>query len=122
MPSALSIIYGFVLLTVFIYVYFRRPRQPDPRQALYHAWEGLQDALDGDLDTAEAARIEVQLAIAKTSDWDEIVSLAEAMGGFLQIEELYFHLSQFSALTATLLQLAFLQILLAYRRWYLQST
>jgi len=39
-PPALSIIYGFVLLTIFIYLYFRRPRQPDPRQALYHAWGG----------------------------------------------------------------------------------
>jgi hypothetical protein len=231
---ALSIVYGFVLLTVFIYLYFRRPRQADPRQALYHAWEGLQDALDGDLDTAEAARIEAQLAIAKDSDRDEIVALSRAIGGFLQMEKqhlpaaepgywrriaakvdtlgrrlgrrchraiisgvlilwvafaigyivilaqgganldsqvvqwreplmgiqalvsvlmivavlawlagkeelglklaisgfllslvalqsLYFYLSQFSALTATLLQLAFLQILLAYRRWYLQS-
>jgi hypothetical protein len=220
---------------VFVYLYFRRPRQPDPRQALYHAWEGLQDALDGDLDTAEAARIEVQLAIAKNSDRDEIVSLARAISGFLQAEKrhlpeaepgfwarttvgvdtfgrrlgrrmhrviisgllilwvvfaigyvvilargganldsqvvqwreplmvvqaligglmivalfawltgkedlglkfaisgfllslvalqsLYFYLSQFSALTATLLQLALLLILVAYRRWYPQST
>ncbi len=86
-PPALSIIYGFVLLTVFIYLYFRRPRQADPLQALYHAWEGLQDALDGDLDSAEAARIEVQLAIAKTSEREEIVSLAKAIGGFLQAEK-----------------------------------
>jgi hypothetical protein len=234
-PPALSIIYGFVLLTIFIYLHFRRPRQPDPRQALYHAWEGLQDALDGDLNAAEAARIEVQLAIAETSEREEIVSLARAMSGFLQgekqhlpaagvgywqrtaaridtlgqrlgrrmhrmivsgllilwvalaisyivvlaqeganldsqvvqwrvplmaiqavvgtlmivalvawlagkeklglklgvggfllslvaLQTLYFYLSQFSALTATLLQLAFLLILLAYRRWYLQST
>jgi hypothetical protein len=234
-PPALSIIYGFVLLTVFLYLTFRQPRQPDPRQTLYHAWEGLQDALDGDLNTAEAARIERQLAIAKTSDRDEIVFLAKAMSQFLQgqrqrlpvaepgywrrmairvdslgqrlgqrthwalisgllilwaalaigyivilvqeganldsqvvqwrvplmvvqalvgtlmivalvawlagqeelglklgaggfllslvaLQTLYFYLSQFSALTATLLQLAFLLILLAYRRWYLQST
>jgi hypothetical protein len=234
-PPALSIIYGFVLLTVFIYLTFRRPRQSDPRQALYHAWEGLLDALDGDLDVAEAARIEGKLAIAKNSDREEIVSLARAMSGFLQgekqhlpaaevsywqriaakidtlgqrlgrrthralisgvlilwvaltigyivvlaqagtnldsqvvqwrvpliaiqalvgslmivalfawltrkedlglksaisgfllslvaLQSFYFYLSQFSALTATLLQLAFLQVLLAYRRWYPQST
>jgi hypothetical protein len=233
-PPALSIVYGFFLLTVFVYLYFRRPQHPDPRQAMYRAFEGLQDALDGDLDTAEAARIETQLAIAANSDRDEMVSLAEALSGFLQVEKqhlstaepglwkrmvtrvdslgrrlgrgrhraiisvllilwvafvigyifllvqgganldsqvvrwrvsliviqalvgalmivallawlaakedlglklaisgfllslvalqtLYFYLSQFSAITATLLQLAFLLILLAYRRWYLRD-
>jgi hypothetical protein len=233
-PPALSIIYGFFLLTVFVYLYFRRSQRPDPRQAMYHALEGLQDALDGDLDTAEAARIEEQLAIARGSERDEVVSLAEAVSGFLQVEKqhlavaepglwkrmvtqvgrlgrrlgrrahraiisvllvlwvaltigyivvlvqgganldsqvvqwrvpliviqalvgalmiialiawfvgkerlglklavsgfllslvalqtLYFYLSQLSALTATLLQVAFLLVLLAYRRWYLSD-
>jgi hypothetical protein len=233
-PPALSIVYGFFLLTVFVYLYFRRPQQPDPRRAMYHAFEGLQDALDGDLDTVEGVRIETQLAIAMNSERDEIVSLAEALSGFLQVEQqhlsaaqpdllkrmvtrvdslgrrlgrrvhraiisvllilwvafvigyivvllqggtnldsqvvqwrvplmviqalvgalmivalvawlagreelglklavsafllslvalqtLYFYLSQFSALTATLLQLAFLLILLAYHRWYLSD-
>jgi hypothetical protein len=233
-PPALSIIYGFLLLTVTVYLYFRRPQRRDPRQAMYYAFEGLQDALDGDLDAEEAARIEAQLAIARQSDRDEIVSLAEAISHYLQKEKqhlsaaepghwkrtatrvgslgrrlgrrvhraiisvllltwvvfvigyivvlvqggtnldsqvvqwrgpliviqaligglmivavlawltrnedlglkfaiggfllslvalqtLYFYLSQFSAITATLLQLAFLQILLAYRRWYLRN-
>jgi hypothetical protein len=234
-PSALSIVYGFFLLIVFVYLYFRRPQRPDPRQAMYHALEGLQEALDGDLDTAEAARMEAQLAIAVNSDRDKIASLAEALSGFLQAEKqqlstaepgfwkrmfnrvdslgrrlgrgrhraiisillilwvalaigyivvvlhggssldsqviqwrgpliiiqvlvgalmilalfawlaggeelglklavsgfllslvtlqtLYFYLSQFSAITATLLQLAFLLFLLAYRRWYLRDS
>ena len=233
-PPALSIIYGFFLLTVFAYFHFRRPHRRDPRQALYHALEGLQDALDGDLDAEEAARIETQLAIARQSGRDEIVSLADAISDYLQQEKrhlaaaepgywkrtvtrvdtlgrrlgrrahraiisvllilwvafvigyiailaqgganldsqvvqwrgpliviqavigglmivavlawltrneerglrfaiggfllslvalqtLYFYLSQFSAITATLLQLAFLQILFAYRRWYLSG-
>ncbi|MFC2015442.1 hypothetical protein ACFLUM_00750 [Chloroflexota bacterium] len=233
-PPALSIVYGFFLLTVFVYLYFRRRQHPDPRQAMYRAFEGLQDALDGDLDASEAARIETQLAIAVKSDRTEIVSLAEALSGFLQVEKqhlsaaepglwkrmvsrldslgrrlgrgrhraivsvllilwmalaigyivvliqghadldsqvvqwrapllviqalvgilmivalfawlagredlglklavsgfllslvalqtLYFYLSQFSAITATLLQLAFLLVLLAYRRWYLRD-
>jgi hypothetical protein len=79
--------YGFFLLTVFVYLYFRRPRHPDSRRALYHAFEGLQDALEGDLDTAEASRIDAQLAIAQNSDRDEIVSLAKAISGFLQAEK-----------------------------------
>jgi hypothetical protein len=88
-PPALAIIYGFFLLTVFVYLYFRRPRQPDPRQALYHAFEVLQDALDGDLDTAEAARIESQLEIALKSDRPEIVSLAGSISAFLMVEGRY---------------------------------
>jgi hypothetical protein len=231
-PPALSLVYGFFLLNAVVYIYFRRPRQKDPRTAMYQAFEGLQDALDGDLDTGEAARIEAQLAIAKGSDRHEIVSLANAISDYLQQEKrhlsaakpgywrrtatwmgafgqrlgrrahrtivsillilwvffvigfivvlaldwptldpqvvqwrgvliviqvviggfmivavlawltgnegrglrfgvygfllslvalqlLYFYLSQFSAITATLLQLIFLQILLAYRRWYI---
>ena len=234
-PPALSLIYGFILLNVFVYLsYFRRPHQEDPRKAMYHAFEGLQDALDGELDTEEAARIEAQLAIAKQSDRDEIVSLANAISNYLQkekrhlsaaepgywkrtamrvdafglrlgrrmhrtiisvllilwvifvigyiavlvlggtnlnsqvvqwrgaligiqvvigglmivavlawltgneerglksavsgfllslvaLQSLYFYLSQFSAITSTLLQLTFLQILFAYRRWYLSD-
>jgi hypothetical protein len=233
-PPALSLIYSFFLLTVFGYFYFRRTRKTSPRQAMYHALEGLQSVLDGDLNAAEADQIKAQLAIARESDQDEIVSLANAIGIYLQQEKrplssvepgywkriarrvnaiglglgrqkhrtiisllmvlwlglvigfivvlvmgiptlanqvvqwrvpliviqivigglmiialftwltkneeaglnfgvsgfllslvalqtLYFYLSQFSAITATLLQLVFLQILLAYRRWYLHN-
>ncbi len=52
--------------------------------------------------------------------------LKSAVCGFLlslvALQSLYFYLSQFSAITATLLQLTFLQILFAYRRWYLDET
>lgn len=86
-PPALSIIYSFMLLNVFAYLYFRRPREEDPREALYHALDGLQEALDSDLDRGEASRIETHLAIAKRSERDEIVSLANAMGTYLQSVE-----------------------------------
>lgn len=86
-PPALSLIYAFILLNVLVYLYFRRPHRNDPREAMYHAFEGLQDALDGDLDTEEAARIEAQLAIAKQSDRAEIVSLANAIGTYLAKEK-----------------------------------
>lgn len=53
---------------------------------------------------------------------DEERGLVFAICGFLlslvALQSLYFYLSQFSAITATLLQLAFLQILLTYRRRY----
>jgi len=233
-PPALSLIYGFFLLSILVYLYFRRSRQENPRAAMYHVLEGLQDALDGDLDQEEAAHIQAQLAIAKDSDREEILSLADAINTYLQQEKghlaaaepdywkrtalwvdafglrlsrrvhrtiisiililwlifvfgfiavlvlnvptivsqvvqwrgaligiqvvvgcliivalltwlvgneelglrftingfllslvalqtLYFYLSQFAAITATLLQLLFLLILLAYRRWYLSD-
>jgi hypothetical protein len=86
-PPALPLIYGFILLNVVLYIYIRRPHQEDPRNAMYHVLEGLQDALDGDLDTNEAARIEAQLAIARGSDRKEIVSLADAISAYLQQEK-----------------------------------
>jgi hypothetical protein len=86
-PPALSLIYGFFLLCVFLYLLFRGSRQEDPRHAMYHALEGLQDALDGDLDAVEAARIEAQLTVAKRSDRQEIVSLATALGLYLEKEK-----------------------------------
>jgi hypothetical protein len=81
---ALSLIYAFVLLNVLVYLYFRRPQRPDPRQAMFQALEGLQDALDGDLDTEEASRIEAQLAVAVQSDRDEVVTLADAIHDYMQ--------------------------------------
>ena len=86
-PPALPVIYGFFLLIVLVYLYFRRPHQEDPRGAMYRALELLQDALDGDLDTAEATRIEAQLTIAGQSDREEIVSLVNAISAYLGQEE-----------------------------------
>jgi hypothetical protein len=86
-PPAMALIYGFFLLTVLVYLYFRRPRQEDPRSAMYHALEGLQDALDGDLDTEEAASIEAQLSVARQSEQEELVSLANAIGAYLRKEK-----------------------------------
>jgi hypothetical protein len=66
------------------------------------------------------------LMIAAAIAWltgNEARGLAFAVGGLVlslvALQLLYFYLSQFAAITATLLQLAFLQVLLAYRRWYL---
>jgi len=65
------------------------------------------------------------LMIAALIAWltrNEEFGLNFAVAGFLlslvALQTLYFYLSQFSALTTTLLQLVFLLVLLAYRRWY----
>jgi hypothetical protein len=86
-PPALSIVYGFFLLTILVYLFFRRSRQENPRSAMYHVLEGLQDVLDGDLDQEEAARIEAQLAIAEDSHRQEIRSLSNAIADYLQQEK-----------------------------------
>ena len=56
---------------------------------------------------------------------NEELGLNFVVAGFLlslvALQTLYFYLSQFSALTTTLLQLIFLLVLLAYRRWYLNG-
>ena len=56
---------------------------------------------------------------------NEELGLRFAISGFLlslvALQTLYFYLSQFAAITATLLQLFFLLILLAYRHWYLSD-
>jgi hypothetical protein len=88
-PPALSIVYGFFLLTFTVYLVFRRPQRQSPRRALYHALDRLKDAVDRDLDADEAARIESQLAAAKQPDQHAAVALAEALSGFLQAEDLH---------------------------------
>lgn len=86
-PPALPLIYGFFLLIVLLYLYFRRSDQKDSRKAIYYALDGLKDIVDGDLDQADAARIEEQLAIASQSDNSVINSLATALGSYLQHEK-----------------------------------
>lgn len=86
-PPALPLIYGFFLLTVFLYLFFRRSGQEDSRQAMYHALDGLKDIVDGDLDRAEAARIEEQLAIAGRSEDSAIRSLAGSLAAYLLQEK-----------------------------------
>lgn len=81
---ALPLIYGFFLLTAFLYLYFRKPRREDPRKAIYHALEGLQDLIDGDLDPVEKARIEAKLAHASRAQEHDIRSLADALNNYLQ--------------------------------------
>ena len=60
--------------------------------------------------------------IAWFSDKEEL-GLRLSVTGFLlslvALQTLYFYLSQFSALTTTLIEFSFLLILLAYGRWYI---
>ena len=56
---------------------------------------------------------------------EEERGLRYGVSGFLislvALQLLYFYITQFSAITVTLLQVAILQILFTYRRWYLRD-
>lgn len=86
-PPALSLVYAFFLLKVLIYLQFRRPPKDDPRVAMYHAFEGFLDLLDGNLDAQEAGQIKDQLSIAKGSAVGQIASLASALSDSIQDKE-----------------------------------
>jgi hypothetical protein len=86
-PPALPLIYGFVLVIVLVYLHFRQSSEANPRQAMYLVLEGFHDVIDGDLDAAEAAQMEAQLAIAKRSNRAGVVDLATTLDDYLQKEK-----------------------------------
>jgi hypothetical protein len=86
-PPALPLIYGFVLLNVLVYLYFRRSHDENARCAMYHVLEGLQGLLDGDHDATKRTQIEDHLAIASQSDQAEIASLANILSDYLEKEK-----------------------------------
>ena len=88
-PPALPLIYSFILLNVLVLLYFRRPHKDNPRSAIYHVLEGMQDLIDGNLDRTKAARIEEQLIIARQSDQAEIASLADALSNYIDQHTYY---------------------------------
>jgi hypothetical protein len=83
---ALPLIYSFFLVNVLIYLYFRRPHAKNPRCAMYHVLEGLQDVLDGNMNETKIIQLKAQLSLAKQSDQAETVSLANAIDNFLQAQ------------------------------------
>jgi hypothetical protein len=82
-------------------------------------WRGVLTAFQGVIGGIMVLALVVWLV--RSEKW----GLRLAAGGFLvslvALQTLYFYISQFSAITATLLQLACLQILLTYNRWYLRN-
>ena len=78
-PPAAPIIYGFFLLTVVLYLYVRQPDGHDPRRAIVHALEKLQDAIYGELEESEIAELAADLNLARQSDRLEISILATVL-------------------------------------------
>jgi hypothetical protein len=55
----------------------------------------------------------------KREGWGLNFGISGFLLSLVALQLLYFYLSQFSAITATVILFVFLQVLLAYRRWYL---
>ncbi len=86
-PPAAPIVYAFFLLTAVLYLFFRRPDQESPREAMYHVLEGLQEVLDGDLDTLEGERLTTKLANALETEQRHISALAKSIMTYLEAEK-----------------------------------
>lgn len=74
-PPAAPIIYGFFLMTVFIYLLVRKPRPKNPRTELYHALDSLEEILDHDLEPAERAALEDRLTLVVNNSENPSYSL-----------------------------------------------
>jgi len=84
-PFAAPIIYGFFLLTAFVYLQIKRRRPPSVRSDLYWALDQLKDVADHDFDTNEHAAIEQALARALQHSRDvEERQVIQAMLDFAQ--------------------------------------
>ncbi|RME51854.1 MAG: hypothetical protein D6790_19335 [Caldilineae bacterium] len=88
-PAAAPIIYAFFLLVVLVYQRVRRVQEPDPRSALYHALDALQEVLDHDLDPDEYAALRGSLyVIRRDAETPSQRALAQALLDFLESEQL----------------------------------
>ena len=88
-PLAFPIIYGFILLCVWLYWRIRRHQPRDTRTLLYHALEDMKQVLDNDLDPFEHRELltELKLVVAQATDPNEL-RLAESLLAYVQSRDL----------------------------------
>ena len=83
-PAAAPIIYGLFLVTVLIYILVRRPDEDNPRRAMVHALEELQDAIYGELDEKDGAELAENLSLARDADREEIAKMASVLYDYVE--------------------------------------
>ncbi len=84
-PSAAPIIYAFFLLTVLIFLIFRRPPKITSREALYYIFQDLEEVLDRDLSADERDKALQELAkVRKANPPEELSRLATGLEEYLQ--------------------------------------
>ena len=88
-PLAFPIIYGFILICVWLYWRIRRHQPRDTRTLLYHALEDMKQVLDNDLDPFEHRELvtELKQVVAQAQDPNEL-RLAESLLAYAQSREL----------------------------------
>ncbi|MEN4012767.1 MAG: hypothetical protein ROW48_12075 [Bellilinea sp.] len=84
-PPAAPIIYAFFLLTVLIYLQFRRPREASTREDLYHIFSTLEELLDQDLDPEEKEFLYSRLNHIITTSTDKtLIELAKSLRFYIE--------------------------------------
>ena len=88
-PLAFPIIYGFILVCVWLYWRIRRHQPRDTRTLLYHALEDMKQVLDNDLDPFEHRELltELKLVTEQATDPNEL-RLATTLLDYVQSREL----------------------------------
>ena len=88
-PSAAPIIYSFFLLTVLVYLIFRRPPTITPREALYYVLQDLEEVLDHDLSVEERDRVKAELnRVRKSGPPPELDRLAKELEDYLEVAKI----------------------------------
>ncbi len=89
-PFAMPIIYAVFLLTVMLYMEFRRPSKPDSRTELYSALDQIMELIENDLDEDERAELDARLCrVIGEAQYPEHARLAEALLAVLNSDTLH---------------------------------
>ena len=87
-PSAAPIVYAVFLLTVLVYLIFRRPPKITPREALYYILQDLEEVLDHDLSTDEREKVLAELKEVRQSNAPpELDRLAKELEDYLAVAQ-----------------------------------
>jgi hypothetical protein len=108
-PSAAPIIYSFFLLTVLLYIIFRKRKSESVRSDLYSILEDLQEVIDQDLSERELNDIKIRLnRIANETKDPNVALLSEEITHFVdnqQIELVPEYPTRFQSTVAWLTQI-----------------
>lgn len=89
-PLAAPIIYGFFLLTVWLYLQVRRGAARDVRSELSQALEYLSEVVDDDMDVGERAGIDERLQrVASRATSPDQIQLATTLLQFIRRDDLH---------------------------------
>jgi hypothetical protein len=88
-PPAAPIIYAIFLITVLLYLYFRRTRKTTPREQLYHALHSIEELVDNDLDEDEKSALVSRLKyISEEVDDPNLSGLTRSLLSFINSDSI----------------------------------